>query len=326
MSANVIRLNIADFAALNKSDMVREFFHAVTGKIVSRRAVEYYVGMMAMHNINGIKAAERLAASIPGLIVRRTPFYNPAASEENMMSNNVDLGFLLRFEDEEFVHNAYKLILRRDADPDGFNNYLHHLRAGMEKVVIARAIASSAEAKSKGTILVEASEQQEEAGTIVVRKIEGVETYLNDIEEENAHRIGLLASEPDVVLISALRTSDYGLVLGPDVVFNASASPDGQVTLNEGWILFGPRKNLPPGKYRLYIDVSADRKSLIRYDVSAARGLRKLLEVDCYGSLSFNHAFMVTPEDTDIEIRMVALAGAGQKCTINKIYVARERT
>ena len=53
---------------------------------------------------------------------------------------------LLAMEDAEFVSCAYLTVLGRPVDPDGFAEYLRHIRAGADKSEVVAAIASSAEA------------------------------------------------------------------------------------------------------------------------------------------------------------------------------------
>jgi len=60
---------------------------------------------------------------------------------------------LLDLNDAAFIDCAYKTLLRRNADPGGFNNYLQRLRSGRSKLGIVRDLLSSPEGRTKNVVL-----------------------------------------------------------------------------------------------------------------------------------------------------------------------------
>ncbi len=64
----------------------------------------------------------------------------------------IDLKTLLNTNDEEFVRAAYRLILGREADPTGLNNYLEQIRAGRPLRHIASEVAHSEEGSGRPSI------------------------------------------------------------------------------------------------------------------------------------------------------------------------------
>lgn len=65
--------------------------------------------------------------------------------------STVDLSKLLLIADDgEFVREAYRRILRREADPGGFENYLQVLRGGTPRSTVLRQLAESSEGQATG--------------------------------------------------------------------------------------------------------------------------------------------------------------------------------
>jgi FkbM family methyltransferase len=65
---------------------------------------------------------------------------------------------LLNLYDEQFVHAAYRSILGRRPDPEGFQYYSNRVRQGVSKLDIIRQLCSSNEAKSKSVPLIQVDE------------------------------------------------------------------------------------------------------------------------------------------------------------------------
>ena len=64
------------------------------------------------------------------------------------------LADLLKRDDEEFIRNAYNVILRREADYQGFNHYLSKLRSGqLNKMEILGRLRYSKEGREKDKII-----------------------------------------------------------------------------------------------------------------------------------------------------------------------------
>jgi len=62
----------------------------------------------------------------------------------------VHLNDLLSYSDEDFVRNAYRTLLKREADSDGLNNYLAWLRTGrVDKIEILGGISRSQEGRKR---------------------------------------------------------------------------------------------------------------------------------------------------------------------------------
>ncbi len=66
-------------------------------------------------------------------------------------ASTVDLSKLLLIAgDAEFVREAYRRILRREADPGGFENYAQLLRGGTPRATVLRQLAESSEGQATG--------------------------------------------------------------------------------------------------------------------------------------------------------------------------------
>jgi len=71
------------------------------------------------------------------LVLQKFPFYkivyNSAlkfkAYIPRFQTQGLSIGELLKFDDEDFIKSAYKAILRREPDEEGFNNYISKLRS-----------------------------------------------------------------------------------------------------------------------------------------------------------------------------------------------------
>jgi hypothetical protein len=72
---------------------------------------------------------------------------------------------LLTCDDRDFVHHAYQVLLGRDPDPTGAENYIEELSAGTPRVRILRELAASPEAMARGLSLpAEAAARNFQAG------------------------------------------------------------------------------------------------------------------------------------------------------------------
>lgn len=88
--------------------------------------------------------AGREAGMAPGLQRWRSSTYSVPLKREYVLSE------LLGPSDASFVEMAYRVVLRRDPDPDGFNYFLHELRSGhTTKVEVLAQLRWSAEGMSK---------------------------------------------------------------------------------------------------------------------------------------------------------------------------------
>jgi O-antigen chain-terminating methyltransferase len=61
-----------------------------------------------------------------------------------------DIDRLLLYHDRQFVELAYRLLLGREADPQGLRHYVQKLRRGDSRREVAYLIGTSAEGKEKG--------------------------------------------------------------------------------------------------------------------------------------------------------------------------------
>lgn len=68
------------------------------------------------------------------------------ADLDHVMNDEVDLWAL---HDEAFVRAVYRILLGREADESGLNNYLNSLRNGSRRVDILYSIANSDEARNR---------------------------------------------------------------------------------------------------------------------------------------------------------------------------------
>jgi len=80
---------------------------------------------------------------------RNFPFPDLKLQPELAKREQYQISDLLGFNDEAFVRNAYKIILRREPDDSGFVQYLQHLRSGnYGKIDILRSLRFSAEGRN----------------------------------------------------------------------------------------------------------------------------------------------------------------------------------
>jgi FkbM family methyltransferase len=66
------------------------------------------------------------------------------------ISAATSLKALLQLDDAQFIERAYRMLLKRPSDPDGFNYYIGRIRAGVHKVKILGQIVNSREARQFG--------------------------------------------------------------------------------------------------------------------------------------------------------------------------------
>ena len=86
---------------------------------------------------------------------KKSEFFGEMLRPENLI-NDLDkkeykISDFLKYHDKEFIHFAYKAILKREPDPSGYDNYLSKLRSGkLDKIDIIVSICKSPEGRSKG--------------------------------------------------------------------------------------------------------------------------------------------------------------------------------
>jgi FkbM family methyltransferase len=89
---------------------------------------------------------ERIANQLPPEPVSSSPTVHPAARGET-----VDLKRLIEIvDDERFVLEAYRQILGRECDVNGYVHYTQMLRSGVSRQVVAGTLIHSQEAKDRG--------------------------------------------------------------------------------------------------------------------------------------------------------------------------------
>ena len=88
-------------------------------------------------------------------VLRESESFGGKPRPENLI-NDLDkkeykISDFLKYHDKEFIHFAYKAILKREPDPSGYDNYLSKLRSGkLDKIDIIVSICKSPEGRSKG--------------------------------------------------------------------------------------------------------------------------------------------------------------------------------
>jgi len=116
-----------------------------------------------MEEINENLTVEEIMERIRKKLEKRQEFVGEKKSEsfgemlrpENLI-NDLDkkeykISDFLKYHDKEFIHFAYKAILKREPDPSGYDNYLSKLRSGkLDKIDIIVSICKSPEGRSKG--------------------------------------------------------------------------------------------------------------------------------------------------------------------------------
>lgn len=109
------------------------------------------------HEISQIKKSSKIEIEThslqsnivePMMQKKDTPSPPPALSPEPTQATIKTAGELLMLHDKHFVNAAYKVILNRQPDPEGFEYYLRKLRSGTAKKQILAQLSLSREGKS----------------------------------------------------------------------------------------------------------------------------------------------------------------------------------
>ena len=111
-----------------------------------------------------------------------------------------------------------------------------------------------------------------------------------------------------------------GLFVGPDVTYKGMTDESGSQRLPGGLVFFGPRVDLRPGTYTLYVDIKLESPGVeLHFDVVANGGLNKLLDLRAIGRLSGAIAFEVEEQHKMIEIRCANPSPNNVICDISHI-------
>jgi len=83
-----------------------------------------------------------------GIEISRAPESSIAPKMKEIGNEFVNIGDLVKYNDEDFIRNAYRAILKREPDTDGFNDWLSRLRSGqLNKIEILGGIRRSEEGR-----------------------------------------------------------------------------------------------------------------------------------------------------------------------------------
>ncbi len=93
-----------------------------------------------------------------------------------------------------------------------------------------------------------------------------------------------------------------------DVFIQQAPTVDGSLQLNEGLVLAGPKRSLPPGKWHLSLDLVQPESSQIIVEVIANSGLDVLARVDLVGAARMVMAVLVEPWHHFVEVRLFKAA------------------
>jgi hypothetical protein len=134
-------------------------------------------------------------------------------------------------------------------------------------------------------------------------------------------RYGVSSNASDIVCVIAARTPKVGLLLGSDVIFHGRRLDDTSDEFPQGWVLYGPRKTLAPGRYRLEMDISLGSGDDLTFDIVSQRGLQKIVSLDLSGTTKLNLGFDVGRNDNEIEVRLCNLGGAPFRGSIHALII-----
>ena len=112
---------------------------------------------------------------------------------------NADTGIeLMTSDDQQFVQSAYRLVLGRDADPDGRTEYLGQLQAGSSRLHILAQLRLSPEGNARATKIPQLDDQLADAtnAKAIATTIEGL-FALQGLAFIRAAYLTLLGREPD---------------------------------------------------------------------------------------------------------------------------------
>ncbi|HKS26687.1 MAG TPA: methyltransferase domain-containing protein [Pyrinomonadaceae bacterium] len=98
-----------------------------------------------------VSAGEGIRVDSPSAIQLTLPKINLETELIEGGRDEYHVNELLKYHDKEFVSNAYRAVLKREADSSGYNNYLDSLRSGRyNKVDILSALRYSPEGEERG--------------------------------------------------------------------------------------------------------------------------------------------------------------------------------
>jgi len=145
---------VSELLALDDQAFVRQAFLILLGREADPTGLHDYTKrirsgeskMQIIAEIHGGPEGRANGARIPGLAAL---FQGIGEQNQSPMT----LGELLDLQGDAFVRGAFRLILGREADPEGLDTYARLLRAGMSRMFVAKEIATSEEGRSRaGTI------------------------------------------------------------------------------------------------------------------------------------------------------------------------------
>ena len=168
-------LEVYDLALSNAASKPRSFaWRRGSGKMVPVRDHEVTIENL-VHKINegarrrAIDSGDRKNPTASPSLVEVSALEEPLSSQRTTPSQDVDrapltsqsapsphngdhyrLSDLVRYDDQDFVQNSYRAILKRPPDPDGFESYLDGLRQGnLDKVGVLLKLRFSTEGRAK---------------------------------------------------------------------------------------------------------------------------------------------------------------------------------
>lgn len=147
--------SVDDLLRLHELAFVESAYVAMVGSSPDEIATKHYLSRLRSghHKIQLLSEMRRAGASNgyrPALRGLETAL---GRLNSGLFPVALDADELLDLNDAAFVDCAYKTLLRRSADPGGFNNYLHRLRSGRSKLGLVRDLLASAEGRAQNVVL-----------------------------------------------------------------------------------------------------------------------------------------------------------------------------
>jgi hypothetical protein len=178
---------VDDLLAFEGTEFVEQVYWALLGRAVDPDGLRHYTGRLAagtqkrqiIADIHADPEGQAYGAQIAGL----GELDNVQRDEDRSVDS---LSSLMQLSDEAFVRAVYRVVLGRQADPEGRVTYGNLLRAGFSRMYVIKEIACSSEGAGKALTLAGLSEslrRYEKANSRTwtgwyLRQVKGVESDL----------------------------------------------------------------------------------------------------------------------------------------------------
>lgn len=101
-----------------------------------------------------------------------------------------------------------------------------------------------------------------------------------------------------------VRLTEEGLSVAPGMTVPRSPFANGTLQCTQGWLLWGPKRNLASGTWDVHLCLSQHSEGALLFDVIANSGAATLARCHLIGSAYFNMRIQVEPWHQFVEVRL----------------------